>query len=69
MTQDYNQNMQLYNPFTVLKLDQLLTILFNEISNLQAEEVIQNVSSKLLEKCSLAGSFEVGILRKGLAGT
>lgn len=33
MTQDYNQNMQLYNPFTVLKLDQLLTILFNEISS------------------------------------
>lgn len=31
MTQD--QNMQVYNPFTVLKLDQLLTILFNEISS------------------------------------
>ena len=47
----------------------LIYFLFNEISNLQAEEVIQNVSSKLLEKCSLAGSFEVGILRKALAGT
>ena len=31
MTHDYNQNTQLYNPFTVLKLDKLLTILFNEI--------------------------------------